>query len=78
MKTTLNLNDLLLARAKRRAARAGVPLTRFVEDALRLKLADDDRPSPRFKLELATVRGHSPPRVDLSDREELYATMERR
>ena len=78
MKTTLNLNDLLLARAKRRAASAGVPLTRFVEDALRLKLADDDRPPPPFRLELATVRGHSPPSVELSDREELYDAMEGR
>ena len=78
MKTTLNLNDLLLARAKRRAARAGVTLTRFVEDALRLKLADEDRPPPRFRLELRTVRGHCPPRVDISDRAELYDTMERR
>ena len=78
MKTTLNLNDLLLTRARRRAARAGVTLTRFVEDALRHKLADDDRPAPRFKLELKTVRGHSPPAVDVSDREELYDAMERR
>ena len=33
MKTTLNLNDVLLQRAKRRAARGGMTLTRFVEDA---------------------------------------------
>ena len=78
MKTTLNLNDLLLTRAKRRAARRGVTLTRFVEDALRTKLAEDDRPVPRFTLELRTVRGASPPNVDISDREELHDIMDRR
>lgn len=72
MKTTLNLDDLLLARAKRRAAHGGVTLTRFVEDALRTKLAEDDRPRAPFKLEIRAVRGLAPPNVDLSDREELH------
>ena len=54
MKTTLNLNDLLLTRAKRHAARSGVTLTRFVEDALRARLAEDDRPKLAFELELVT------------------------
>ena len=76
MKTTLNLNDLLLTRAKRCAARGGVTLTRFVEDALRAKLADDDRPQPPFELELVTVHGLAPPNVDISDREELHDVME--
>ena len=35
MKTTLNLNDQVLRSAKGRAARDGITLTRFVEDALR-------------------------------------------
>ncbi len=76
MKTTLNLNDLLLTRAKRCAARGGVTLTRFVEDALRAKLAEDDRPKPPFELELVTVHGLAPPDVDVSDREELHDVME--
>ena len=76
MKTTLNLNDLLLTRAKRYAARGGVTLTRFVEDALRAKLAEADRPKPRFELELVTVRGHAPPNVDISDRGELHDFMD--
>ena len=38
MKTTLNLNDQVLRRAKERAARDGVTLTRFVESALQVKL----------------------------------------
>ena len=64
MKTTLNLNDHILRRAKRRAARDGVTLTRFVEDALRTSLIDPE-PCDAFKLELksgarprASERGH--------------------
>lgn len=76
MKTTLNLNDLLLTRAKRCAARGGVTLTRFVEDALRAKLAAADRPNPPFELELVTVCGLAPPNVDISDREELHDVMD--
>ncbi len=45
MKTTLNLNDLLLTRAKRHAAWGGVTLTRFVEDALRARLAELGEPA---------------------------------
>lgn len=77
MKTTLNLNDQILRRAKRSAARDGTTLTRFVEDALRAKLMDDDRNRPTFTLELTTVRGQAPPNVDISDREALYDVMDR-
>ena len=54
MKTTLNLNDHILRRAKRRAARDGVTLTRFVEDALRARLTDPES-DHAFKLELTVV-----------------------
>ncbi len=77
MKTTLNLDDHLLQRSKRSASQVGVTLTRFVEDALRAKLMDDDLKRPAFKLELVTVRGSAPPNVDISDREALYDVMDR-
>lgn len=77
MKTTINLNDQLLRRAKRRASDRGVTLTRFIEDALRAKLMDGDRDPPRFKLQLNKVRGHAPPNVDISDREALYDVLDR-
>ena len=76
MKTTLNLNDLLLTRAKRCAARDGITLTRFVEDALRARLAEYDRPNPPFELDLVTVRGLAPPNVDIADRAELHDVMD--
>lgn len=71
MKTTINLNDQLLRRAKRQASTRGITLARFIEDALRAKLMDDDRDPPAFKLNVKTVRGHAPPNVDIADREAL-------
>ena len=77
MKTTLNLNDEILRRAKTSAAQERISLTRFVEDALRTKLMDDRRKDPAFKLELKTVRGDALPKVDISDREALYDVLDR-
>lgn len=71
MKTTLNLNDDVLRRSKESAARLGVTLTRFVEDALAVKLSDSKR-KPQFRLTLRTVQGTRPPNVDISDRNALY------
>lgn len=77
MKTTINLNDHLLRKAKQRASRRGITLTRFIEDALRARLMDGDRDVRAFKLQLKTVRGHAPPNVDISDREALYDVLDR-
>ena len=77
MKTTLNLNDQILHRAKGRAAADGVTLTKFVEDALREKLMAERHRQPAFKLRMRTVRGHGPPRVDISDRDALYDVIDR-
>ena len=71
MKTTLNLNDEVLRRSKETAARQGITLTRFVEDALALKLSGS-RKKPQFRLALRTVQGTRPPNVDISDRNALY------
>ena len=38
MQTTLRIDDRLYREAKAEAARAGVSLTRFLEDGLRLRL----------------------------------------
>ena len=71
MKTTLNLNDDVLRRSKESAARQGITLTRFVEDALAVKLSDSGK-KPQFRLALKTVQGTRPPNVDVSDRNALY------
>ena len=77
MKTTLNLNDRILHRAKGRAAQDGVTLTKFVEDALREKLMVERDRRPPFRLRMRTVRGNGPPRVDISDRDALYDVIDR-
>lgn len=75
MKTTLNLDDRVLQKAKRRAAREGITLTRMVEDALRARLATASERKAPFRLKLHTVKGDSPPRIDLCDRNALYDIM---
>ena len=49
MKTTLDIHDELLARAKQHARNTGRPLRAVVEDGLRQMLAASDSPS-RYRL----------------------------
>jgi len=72
MKTTLNLNDRVLDRAKSRAAQEGITLTKLVEDALRARLATRNAGRAPFRLKLHTVKGDSPPNVDFCNRNALY------
>lgn len=76
MKTTLNLDDQVLRHAKERAARDGITLTRFIENAMRAKLMATPRKGPAFKLKITTVKGRRPPNVDISDREALYEVLD--
>jgi hypothetical protein len=76
MKTTLNLDDELLAHAKRRATEPGVTLTQVIEEALQTLLLAPASPQ-QFRLQLPTLRGDRPPPVDPADREVLYELMER-
>lgn len=75
MKTTLNLNDRVLQKAKSRAAREGITLTRLVEDALRARLATASKRKAAFRLKLHTVKGEGAPKVDFCDRNALYDVM---
>ena len=77
MKTTLNLNDQVLRLAKRQAARDGITLTKFVEDALRRQLAAVHGGGRAFRLRLEVVTGHEPPNIDTSDRDALYNLIDR-
>ena len=46
MKTTLDINDELATRAKRRAKESGRPLRALVEEGLRRVLSDDTERTP--------------------------------
>jgi hypothetical protein len=75
MKTTLNLDDDLLREAKKRAAEEGITLTRLFDEALRGRLGTRGAPARR-EVRWIVVDG-GPPRVDVGDREGLYAFLER-
>lgn len=75
MKTTLNIDDGVMARLRREAARQGKTMSELVETALRLLLERRPRaaelpPLPRFRggAEL----------VDVADRDALHDAMDQR
>ena len=75
MKTTLSIDDTVMARLKREAARQGRTMSELVETALRLLFqCQKDRrklpPLPTFK-----SGGYL---VDIADRDALYQAMEGR
>jgi len=79
MRTTLNLDDELMAAVKRTAANRGTTMTAVVEEALVdafARVRDSERAS--FILDFPTVKGTLRPGVDLSDRDLLYEVMDGR
>ena len=75
MKTTLNIDDNVMAELKREAARRGCTMSELVESALRVLLKPQKKkpelpPLPTFK-----SGGHV---VDIADRDALYQAMEGR
>lgn len=76
MKDDPQSHNEVLRRAKESAAKSGVTLTRFVEDALRAKLVP--KSGPPFRLKLVTVHGTSAPNIDIADRDALYDEIDRR
>ncbi|NIX16501.1 MAG: hypothetical protein GWN11_11675 [Candidatus Dadabacteria bacterium] len=74
MKTTLVIDDKILVRLKEEAAKRETTVSQLVESALRLMLDSSNKvkkevePLPTFDLEGSYV--------DISDREQLYKTME--
>ena len=80
MRTTLDIDDTLLKKAKARARQTHRTLTGVIEEALRQTLAGTPPAgeSPPYKLSLKTVRGTLLPGVDISDRDSLYERLEGR
>jgi hypothetical protein len=75
MKTTLNIDDAVMARLRREAARTGRTMSELVEMALRQLL--QRRPAATVLPELPTFRSGGA-LVDLADRGALYQAMEGR
>ena len=68
MRTTINIDDHLLAEAKLLAQRSGKTLTAVIEDALRERLARRHPTAQREPTRLPTVGGNGLlPGIDLDD-----------
>jgi len=80
MRTTVRLDDTLLKRAKREAARRNQTLTSMIDAGLRLVLAQPATPCrvPRVRLPVSRAGGGILPGVDLNDSAALLELMERR
>lgn len=72
MKTTLDLDEGLVREAKQRAAKAGMTLKSFVEEALRARLAPVPKKRKGYRLDLPVMEGSAPPGVEVADRRALY------
>ncbi len=68
MRTTINLPDELIQRAKKAALEADTTLTEIIANALREALLKGRRKQPRRKIKLTTYgEGGTFPGVDLDD-----------
>ena len=68
MRTTINLPDELIQRAKKAAHEAGTTLTEIIANALREALLKGRRKQPRRKIKLTTYgEGGTFPGIDLDD-----------
>ena len=77
MRTTLDISDELLRRAKKRATDEGTALRRVVEAALQIYLGTKARGRP-YRLRWNTENGRLLPGVRLDDRDSLLDLMEGR
>lgn len=79
MRTTIRLDEQLLAEAKRHALESGRTLTAVIEDALRQSLAQRRQTEGRSRVRLTTFAGHGlQPGVDLNDSAGLRELMDER
>ena len=77
MRTTIRLDEQLLARAKKAAVESGTTLTAIIEEALREKLARRQQRDSRRRVRLKTFQGTGlRPGVDLDDTAALLDLMD--
>ena len=77
MRTTIRLEDSLLAEAKKIAAEKGATLTSVIENALRQSFAQQKRAASRGRVRFTTSgKGGLRPGVDLDDSAALFDLME--
>lgn len=77
LKTTLNIDDTVMARLRREAARQNRTMSELVEAALRLLFHSGQQQRKKKLAPLPTFHGGKP-LVDIADRDALYDVMEGR
>ena len=75
MKTTLVIDDSVMRRLRKEAARRGVTMSTLVEAGLRRILDESEAPPPALPPLPTWDSGGA--RVDVADREALYALLDR-
>ncbi len=78
MKTTLNLDDSVMRRLRREAARQGRTMSELMESALRLFFQTQERAAGPSDLPELPSFGGGRELVDIADRDRLYDAMEGR
>jgi len=76
LKTTLNIDDTVMDRLWREAARQGKTMSELVEAALRLLFHSAQQSKKKKLRPLPTFHGGEP-RVDIADRNALYDILDR-
>jgi hypothetical protein len=78
MRTTLIIDDHVHAAAKKKAIELGIPLTRFIEEAIRLRIAQSKPLTKRVLKPLPTFGGLGlRPGLDFDDMDTIYEAMDR-
>jgi len=78
MRTTVDIDDKLLALAKKYAVDKKTTVKAVIESALRKTLLESSQPGRPFHLTWERFKGKRVPGVDISDRDSLYEKMEGR
>ncbi len=76
MRTTLAIDDNLLATAKERAHRLGLTLGQLVEEALRRELGADEVPSSRPEVPVFRGGGGVRPGIDVTSNRALLEALD--
>jgi hypothetical protein len=76
IKTTLNIDDTVMARLRRESVRQGRTMSQLVEAGLRLLFHSAQQPKKKKLRPLPKFHG-GPCRIDISNREELYSILDR-
>jgi hypothetical protein len=78
MKTTLLLDDEIHRQAKQASARLGIPLTRFIEEAIRLRISSESATRAELvrRLPVCKKKGGLRPGIDLDNTAELLDVLD--